>query len=133
MFGWLKKLFAAAPESSSPEASPPETERPLSVMDVVDAFLRQNPQRTPLGTLALIQAGATRLVDSEQVRDACERIATHGYQYPLSPTVQHELDKDQLLEFLRWQQAQGVGKDAYVNEHAVRGLIERFRAARSGG
>jgi hypothetical protein len=101
-------------------------------MDVVDAFLQQNPQRTPLGTLALVQAGAARLADSEQVRDACERIAAHGYQYPLSPTVQRELDRDHLLEFLRWQQAQGVGKEDYVNEHAVRGLIERFRAQRRG-
>jgi hypothetical protein len=130
MFRWLKQLFTATPPqplapSRSDTRSPPAT---LGVIDVADAFLQQNPQRTPLGTLALIRAGATGLQNSKEVREACEKIARHGYQYPLSPTVQRELDERHLLDFLRWQEAAGIGKEDYVNEHAVRALIQRFRA-----
>jgi len=131
MFHWLKKLFTAAPATSPaavPAAASPaaQPERPLEVMDVVDQFLQQNPQRTPLATLALIRAGATRLQDCDQVLQACDKIAEHGYQYPLSPTVQSEVPRSRLLEFLRWQLATGVEKQDYANEHAVRALIQRF-------
>ncbi|MCO6456065.1 MAG: hypothetical protein J5I93_12265 [Pirellulaceae bacterium] len=98
----------------------------MAVMDVVDQFLRQNPQRSPLATLALIQAGATRLRDDRELLEACDRIAAHGYQYPLSPTVQREVPEGRLLEFLRWQRSIGAGKQDYETEHAVRDLIQRF-------
>ena len=138
MFGWLKNMFTAAPADPpsgapspavrDPVASEAERPTPLNVSDVVDAFLVQNPQQTPLGTLALIRAGACRLSDSDQIRDACESIAKHGYQYPLSPTIQRELPPDRLLDFLRWNEASQIGKDDYLNEHAVRDLIDRFQS-----
>lgn len=128
MFGWLKKLFAASPaaEPAAAATAAAADEPPLAVMDVVDQFLRQNPQRSPLATLALIQAGATRLRDDRELLEACDRIAAHGYQYPLSPTVQREVPEGRLLQFLRWQRAIGAGKQDYETEHAVRDLIQRF-------
>jgi hypothetical protein len=148
MFGWLKKLFTTEPAGISQDPPPAAGDRtigdrtigdraigdravqpPLAAMDVVDQFLRQNPQRTPLATLALIRAGATRLRSYDEVVEACEKIAAHGYQYPLSPTVQREVPTARLLEFLRWQQTMGVGKQDYENEHAVRALIQRFLAS----
>ena len=131
MFGWLKNMFNVAPPERDPFSSgtdSPDPPDPLSVSDVVYAFLVQNSQRTPLATLALVRAGAYRLSDSDQVRDACDSIAEHGYQYPLSPTVQREIPPHRLLDFLRWNEASRIGKGDYVNEHAVRGLIDRFQS-----
>ncbi len=131
MFKWLKSLFGGGSSSPAPAtpARTPETATPgtLSVMEVTDRFIQANPTRTPFGVSALIEAGATELGSSQEVMQACDRIAEHGCMYPLSPTVLREVSKHEMLEFLRWNAEQGVKRDAYRDENTIRAVIGRYR------
>jgi len=127
MFGWLKRLLGGA-EAAAPAVPAAAAERPRrELMDVVDAFLTQNPQSTPYSVHALIAAGGAELEDSHTVVQACERIAAHGYQYPLNPTLREELKEQEILPYLQWQAAAGIAREEYRNENAIRKLIRRFR------
>jgi len=125
--GWLKRLFGGA-EAAAPAVPAAAAARPRrELMDVVDAFLTQNPQSTPYSVHALIAAGGAELEDSQTVLQVCERIAAHGYQYPLNPTLREELKKHEILPYLQWQAASGVAREEYCNENTIRKLIRRFR------
>ena len=99
-------------------------------MEVAAAFLEQNPARTPFGVHALVRAGAAGLSSYQDVVAACEKIIEHGNVDPLSPTLRRELDKKELLEFLRWHAAEDIATDEYRDENAIRQLIRRFRNER---
>ena len=100
-------------------------------MEVAAAFLEQNPARTPFGVHALVQAGATELSSYQDVVAACEKIIEHGNVDPLSPTLRRELDKKELLEFLKWHAAEDIAPEEYRDENAIRRLIRRFRNERA--
>ena len=59
------------------------------------------------------------------------KIIEHGNVDPLSPTLRRELDKKELLEFLRWHAAEDITTDEYRDENAIRHLIRRFRNERA--
>ena len=127
MLGWLKRLFGGA-ESAAPAGPASAAARPRrELMDVVDAFLTQNPQPTPYGVHALLAAGVAELGDSQTALQACERIAEHGYQYPLNPTLRDELQDHEILPYLQWHAASGIAREEYRNENTIRKLIRRFR------
>jgi hypothetical protein len=137
MLGWLKKLIGAAFGAEARELSLPvrslaaprlDPKAGRTVMEVVDTFLLQNPKPTPFGTHALIAAGAAELRDAHEVLAACEKIAAHGYAYPLSPTLGSVLVREELLAFLRWQAAAAIPQAEYAQEPSIRRLIARFRA-----
>ena len=136
MFSWLKRMLGGGkkPDSSPPPpddapstASAPPAGLTRELMDVVDAFLTQNPQHTVHGVHALVAAGAAELADSQTVLQACDRIEEHGYQYPLNPTLIRELKTREILPYLRWQAASTVSRDDYLNEHRISRLIHQFR------
>lgn len=131
MFSWLKRLIGRSESSqrADVEASPPAAARgkPRELMQVVDAFLTQNPQPTLFGVHALIAAGAADLRDSETVLEACERIAVHGYQFPLNPTLRRELKTREILPYLQWQARNKIDPNDYLNENTILALVERFR------
>jgi hypothetical protein len=130
MFGWLKKLLPGARATEVPANAPSEQaeERTVRrVRDVLDEFLTQNPQPTPHMVHALVSAGAADLPDSEAVLQLCELIQTHGYQYPLNPTLQKELKQSEILPYLQWQVATGADREEYRDQSTIRHLIERFR------
>ena len=132
MFGWLKNILTAGKQKAHHVPPPVDyvpsgTIKPLSVMQVVDNFLTQNPAPTPFGVHALIAAGATELLSGEELVEACEKIQEHGYQYPINPTLQHDLNHAEILRFLRWQSKTHVELDAYQDENTIRDLISRFR------
>ncbi|MCA9131657.1 MAG: hypothetical protein KDA45_00810 [Planctomycetales bacterium] len=129
MIWWWKKKkpISQAKLAAAMDWDPRGTIQPLTIFNVVDRFLAQNPAPTPFGVHALIVAGATELMSPEEVLQACEKIQEHGYQYPLNPTLQAELSKAELLGFLRWQARSDIDVEAYQNENTIRQLIERYR------
>jgi hypothetical protein len=139
MFWWKKKkqnpaddiphLTGQEGSSSAPLPNLSDTIRPLTVVDVMDNFLVQNPSPTPYSVHALINAGATELLTPGEVLEACYKIHQHGYQFPLNPTLQAELQSADLLKFLRWQEQSEIGVESYQNENTIRQLIKRFRGA----
>lgn len=139
MFWWKKKKqnpagetpdLTGQPESASARfLNLSDTIRPLTVVDVMDNFLVQNPAPTPYSVHALIKAGVTELMTPGEVLEACHKIQQHGYQFPLNPTLQAELHSSDLLRFLRWQAQSEIGVEFYQNENTIRQLIKRFRDA----
>ncbi len=130
MFGWLKRLLPGGRATEVPANVPSEQaeERGVRrVRDVLDDFLTQNPQPTPYMVHALVSAGAADLPDSAAVLQLCELIQTHGYQYPLNPTLQNELKQSEILLYLRWQASAGADREEYRDQSTIRRLIERFR------
>jgi len=127
MWGWLKRLLGGAEAAAAAVPAGAAARPQRELMDVVDAFLTQNPQSTPYSVHALIAAGGAELADSQTVLQACERIAAHGYQDPLNPTLREELKKHEILPYLQWQAASGIGREEYCNENTIRKLIRRFR------
>jgi hypothetical protein len=130
MFGWLKKLLPGARATESSASAPSEQAAARAVRrvrDVFDDFLTQNPQPTPHMVHALVSAGAADLPDSEAVLQLCELIQTHGYQYPLNPTLQKELKQSEILPYLQWQASASTDREEYRDQSTIRHLIERFR------
>jgi hypothetical protein len=135
MFKWLKKRRSAEQSPATAPHSPAnsgsittDTLKLVSVWDVVDQFLTQNPQPTPYSVHALIDAGAANLLDPPELMQVCEKIQEHGYQYPINGVLLSNLDATELLGFLRWQSKSAVEKSAYDNEATISVLIEHFRA-----
>ena len=141
MLKWLRKMLGSPtdePETpSEPKPQPPvKPQRPakepeagkISVMDVVDRFLAEDPTVNPYGVFCLIESGATRLTSDEEVVQACAKIREHGRMFPLSPTLQTELRRSETLAFLRWHETAQVNREAYQNENTIRALLERFRS-----
>ena len=100
-----------------------------SAWDVADRYLRDNPAPTPYTMHALIDAGAANLLDASELLDACQKIADHGYQFPINGVLLNDLSESDLLRFVHWQARVGVAKESYANELKIRELIEMFRAS----
>ena len=153
MFDWVKKLFLGS--SSEPELQTAEeagesanaadfsnsdslldddfasttTLQFASAWDVADRYLKDNPSPTPYTMHALVDAGAADLLDASELLDACQKIADHGYQFPINGVLLNDLSDSELLRFVRWQAQVGVAKESYANELKIRELIEMFRAS----
>lgn len=134
MFKWLKKRLGGETNPPAPRPADPsdttttDTLKLVSVWDVVDQFLTQNPQPTPYSVHALIDAGAQNLLEVSELMQVCDKIQEHGYQYPINGVLLSNLDSSELLEFLRWQSKSIVDKSSYDNEASINVLIEHFRA-----
>ena len=100
-----------------------------SAWDVADRYLRDNPTPTPYTMHALVDAGAADLLDASELLDACQKIADHGYQFPINGVLLNDLSESDLLRFVHWQAQVGVAKESYANELKIRELIEMFRAS----
>lgn len=150
MFDWVKKLLTGS--NSEPELQALEeagdsanssnseslfdddlasttTLQFASAWDVADKYLRNNPAPTPYTMHALIDAGAADLLDASELLDACQKIADHGYQFPINGVLLNDLSESDLLRFVHWQARVGVAKESYANELKIRELIEMFRAS----
>jgi len=153
MFDWVKKLFTGS--SSEPELQIVEeavesadaagfsnsdslfdddfasttTLQFASAWDVADRYLRDNPAPTPCTMHALVDAGAANLLEASELLDACQKIADHGYQFPINGVLLNDLSESDLLQFVHWQARVGVAKESYANELKIRELIEMFRAS----
>lgn len=150
MFDWVKKLLTGS--NSEPELQAVEeagdsagssnseslfdddfasttTLQFASAWDVADRYLRNNPAPTPYTMHALIDAGAADLLDASELLDACQKIAEHGYQFPINGVLLNNLSDSELLRFVRWQAQVGVAKESYANELKIREIIEMFRAS----
>ena len=130
MLKWLKKLLVAEDTSAAneDERSFTDTLQLATVWGVVEHFLESNPTPTPYSVNALVDAGASDLLDPEELLQACDKIKEHGYQYPINGILMAELEPPELLSYLRWHQKTGVTKESYENERKIRDLIERFRS-----
>jgi hypothetical protein len=136
MFNWLKKRLGGVEKPEVDNYAPDVEMSPsamgtlhlVTVWDVVDQFLSQNPQPTPYSVHALIAAGAHNLLDTAELMQACDKIQEHGYQYPINGVLLANLDPSELLDFLRWQSTSAIEKGSYDNEANLSVLIEHFRA-----
>ena len=150
MFDWVKKLLTGsnsepelqALEEAGDSANSSDSESLFdddlastttlqfaSAWDVADKYLRNNPAPTPYTMHALIDAGAADLLDASELLDACQKIADHGYQFPINGVLLNDLSESDLLRFVHWQARVGVAKESYANELKIRELIEMFRAS----
>jgi hypothetical protein len=133
MFKWLKRLLVADEESTATVEDEPsftDTLQLVTVWGVVERFLDNNPTPTPYSVNALVDAGASDLLDPNELLKACDKIKEHGYQYPINGVLLAELEPPELLSYLRWHKKTGVAKESYENERKVRELIQRFRSSR---
>jgi hypothetical protein len=131
MLKWLKKLLVAEESSDSAEEDEPsftDTLQLVTVWGVVEHFLESNPTPTPYSVHALVDAGASDLLDPDELLEACDKIKEHGYQYPINGVLMAEMEPAELLSYLRWHQKTGVAKGCYDNEPKIRELIARFRS-----
>lgn len=128
MFGWLHKLISGG-EQTKPATEPITKQEILSVETVLDAFLVRNPKKVVFMIHALVEAGGADLSDSDVVHAVCEKIETHGYQYPFNPTLRRELNSSEWLPFLQWHARSSIAHDDYLNENTILELINRFRNA----
>lgn len=117
----------SAPNDQRDLGEPQSVEKQLGIDEVMDAFLEQNPQPTPFMVHALLAAGAAHLSDSEAVVRVCEKIASHGYQYPLNPTLRRQLGHRELLPYLKWHADTQVERESYRDENSISMLVHQFR------
>ena len=144
MFDWFKKLRsgprrAEPPGDPSPALEPSrdqdvavqetEDKRPRrTVTQVFEAFYEQNPEPTPYGIHALLEAGAADLEDYRQVLEVCTTIKNHCNMDPISPSLKKKLANQELLAFLRWHEANDIAKEEYRDGTSIEELVLTFRA-----
>lgn len=141
MITWLKKLVSRSKAPTRARQDPvnlpkealSETVQVATVWAVVDRYLRNNPSPTAYGVHALVAAGAGSFLEPADLIQACDRIKEHGYRNPLNPTLVHEMDPTEILEFVRWHGQYKIQQDCYDSEPGIRELIQRFRASRRAG
>lgn len=83
------------------------------------------------GIVGLIESGAVHLSKNKQLIKVCEIITQHGKQNPLNGWILNYIDRNELLQFTKWQANKRINFSDYSNEKTFAELFKRYKEGKS--
>lgn len=133
MFRWWKKKKPqqAADVGDEPaDFDPSGTIIPLTVNTVVRNFVAQPPVRPAASLLALVRAGASELLSTEELWEVYHQLQAKGYETGLA-ALQSQFSDRELMAFLGWLAKGRFAKGEALGEAEIQQLVLQFRDGRS--